>query len=91
MALSYPPLYIANVTETVNITCIAAGYVNYRWITESGLLSSKAIGKNSNTLVIPNVTSSDEDKYTCVVTTSAGCASWNTTQLIVTGMITIIS
>ena len=86
--LSQPPSYSVNLTETANVTCSANRYnVSYQWIIESGLFPSKVIGINNNTLVIPNITSSDENTYTCMVTTEQGCVSSNTTQLIVTGMI----
>ena len=89
MFLSQPPSYSVNVTETANITCSAIGYnVSYHWIIESGSFPSKVIDTDSNILVIPNVTSSDANAYTCVVTTQRGCVSSNTTQLTVTGTIT---
>ena len=89
MFLSQPSLYSVNLTETATIECFAIGYdISYRWIVESGSFPSKAIGINNNTLVVPNVTSSDENTYTCAVTTQIGCVSLSTTQLIVTGMIT---
>ena len=85
--LSQPPLYSVNLTETAAIECFAIGYnVSYEWIIESGSFPSKVIGINNNTLVVPNVKSSDENTYTCAVTTQIGCVSVNTTQLIVTGM-----
>ena len=92
MFLSQPPSYSVNVTETANITCSAIGYnVSYQWKIESGSFPSKVIDTNTSTLVIPNVTSSDENTYTCVVTTKRGCVSSNTTQLTVTGMIASIT
>ena len=89
MFLSQPSSFSVNVTETAIITCSAIGYnVTYQWIIESGSFPSKVIDTDSSTLVIPNVTSSDENTYTCVVTTQRGCISLNTTQLTVIGMIT---
>ena len=91
MFLSQPPSYSVNVTETASITCSAIGYnVSYQWIIESGSLPSKVIGTDSSTLMIPNVTSSDENTYTCVVTTKRGCVSSNATQLTVIGMISYL-
>jgi len=85
--LSQPPLFSSNLTETATITCSTIGYnVTYRWIIESGSFSSKVTGINSTTLVIPNVTSSDDNTYTCVATTQIGCVSSSTTQMTVTGM-----
>ena len=86
--LSQSPLYSANITQTAIIECFAYGYnVSYRWIIETGLFPSKVIGTSNNTLMIPNVTSSDENAYTCVATTLRGCVSSSTTQLVVTGRI----
>ena len=91
MFLSQPPLYSVNLTETATIECFAIGYgVRYRWIIESGSFPSKVASTNNNMLVVPNVTSSDENSYTCAVTTQIGCVSLNTAQLIVTGMSTYI-
>ena len=86
--LSQPPSYYVSLTETASITCSASEYnVSYQWIIESGSFPSKATGIYNNTLVIPNITSSDENTYTCKVTTQEGCVSSSTTQLITKGMI----
>ena len=86
--LSQPPLYTISLKETASINCFAISYnVSYKWIIESGSFPSKVTGINSSTLVIPNVTSSDENTYTCVATTQMGCVSSSTTQMTVTGMI----
>ena len=90
MGLSQPQLHSAELTETVFIECSAIGYgITYQWAIGSGSFPSKIIqfGINSNILIIPDVRSSDENSYTCVASTYRGCASSNTTQLIVTGMI----
>ena len=86
--LSQPPSFSVDITGTASITCSAIGYdVTYHWIIESGSFPSKVIDTNSSILVIPDVTSSDENSYTCVATTLNGCVSSNTTRLVVTGMI----
>lgn len=86
--LSQPPLYNVSLTETATITCFAIGYnVSYRWVIESGSFPSKVIVTNKNTLMIPNVTSSDKNTYTCVASTQIGCVSSSTTEVIVTGML----
>ena len=86
MFLSQPSLYNVNLTDTASITCSTDDYnVSYQWIIESGSFPNKVISTNSSKLVIPDVTSSDENTYTCVATTLRGCVSSNTTQLIVTG------
>ena len=85
--LSQAPSFSVDITGTASITCSASGYnVTYHWIIESGSFPSKVIDTNSSTLVIPNVTSSDENSYTCVATTVSGCVSSSTTRLVVTGM-----
>ena len=85
--LSQPPQYNINLTETASIKCSAIGYnVRYQWLIESGSFPSKVIGKNSDTLVISNVRSSDKNTYTCLATSWSGCVSSSTVQLIVTGM-----
>ena len=86
--LSQPSSFSVDITETASITCYATDYnVTYQWIIKSGSFPSKVIDTNTSTLVIPDVTSSDENTYTCVATTVNGCVSSNTAQLVVTGMI----
>ena len=86
--LSQPSSFSVDIAGTASITCYVIGYnVSYQWITESGSFPSKVIDTNTSTLVIPDVTSSDENTYTCVATTVSGCVSSNTTRLVVTGMI----
>ena len=88
VSLSQPSSFYVSLSETASITCSASEYdVSYQWIIESGSFPSKAIGIYNNTLVIPNVTSSDENTYTCMITTQEGCVSSSTTQLITNGMI----
>ena len=48
------------------------------------------IGITNETLVIPNVTSSDNNSYTCVVSNEAGNVTSNVAQLKVTGMSMIV-
>jgi len=43
-------------------------------------------GINNNTLVIPDVRSSDDDTYTCVASNEGGSVSSDTVRLTVTGM-----
>ena len=73
--------------ETATLGCFALGYnISYQWIIGSGSFPSKVTGINSNTLIIPDVRSTDNNTYTCIAT-HLGCASSIATQLIVTGMI----
>ena len=67
-------------------TCNATGYnVSYQWRIGSGSFSSKVRGTNSNTLIIPDVTSFDENEYICVVSNEAGSVLSRTANLTVTG------
>ena len=87
MFLSQPSSFSVDIAGTASINCYVFGYdVSYHWIIESGSFPSKVIDTNTSTLVIPGVTSSDENTYTCVATTVSGCVSSNTTRLVVTGM-----
>ena len=43
-------------------------------------------GINTNSLVIPDVRSSDDNTYTCVASNDGGNVSSNTARLTVTGM-----
>ena len=84
--MSHPTPQYANLTETAIFICSATGYdVSYQWTIGSGSFPSKVTGINSNTLVIPDVRSSDDNTYTCVANNKGGNTSSNATQLIVTG------
>ena len=48
------------------------------------IIRNKVTGINSNTLVIPNVRSSDDNTYTCVASNEGGTVSSNAAQLTVT-------
>ena len=85
--VSYPTPQHVNLTETAIFTCSAIGYnVSYQWTTASGSFPDKVIDINSNTLVIPDVRSSDDNTYTCVASNEGGNTSSNATQLTVTGI-----
>ena len=85
--ISHPPSQYINLTQTATFTCSATGYnVNYKWRIGSGSFSDKVTGINSNTLVIPDVKSSDTNTYTCVASNQGGSVSSNTARLMVTGM-----
>ena len=76
----------ANLTQTANFTCSATGYdVSFQWTIGSGSFPNKVTGINSNTLVVPNVRSSDANTYTCLVINKGGNMS-DSAQLTVTGM-----
>ena len=74
-------------TQTGTFTCSATGYdVMYKWRIGSGSFPSKVTGINTNTLVIPNVRSSDDNTYTCVASSKGGNVSSHPARLEVTGM-----
>ena len=84
------PLHSVELTETATLGCFALGYnISYQWIIGSGSFPSKVTGINNSTLVIPDVRSSDENKYTCVATTYKRCVLSNDTQLTVTGKVVV--
>jgi len=73
-------------TETAKFTCNATGYkVAYKW-TARRHLSSKVIGTYTNTLVIPDVRSTDSKKYQCVVSNKGGTVYSKRCRLTVMGM-----
>jgi len=80
-----------NLTQTATFTCSASGDdVQYEWRIGSGSFPSKVTSINTNTLVIPDVRSSDDNTYTCVASNERGSVSSNTTRLTVTGMTMIM-
>ena len=73
--------------QTAAFTCFATGHkVKYQWTIGSGSFRSKVTGINHTTLVIPNVTLSDANYYTCVAINEGGNVSSNTARLTVLGM-----
>ena len=84
--ITHPSSQSVNITQTATFTCNATGYnVSYQWTIASGSFPNKTTGINSNTLVIPNVRSSDNNTYTCVASNEGGNVSSNAAQLTVTG------
>ena len=79
-----------DLTQTATFTCSATGYnVSYQWRVGSGSFPSKVTGINTNTLVIPDVRSSDDNMYGCVISNEAGIRGdrgRNDVRLTVTGM-----
>ena len=85
--VSHPTPQHLDLTQTATFTCNATGHnVSYQWTIGSGSFPSKVTGINSNTLVIPDVRSSDDNTYTCVASNEEGNVSSNATKLTVTGM-----
>ena len=84
---SYPTPQHVDLTQIAIFTCNAIGYdVSYQWRIGSGSFPNKVTGINSNTLMIPDVRSSDDNTYTCVASNEEGNVSSNATRLTVTGM-----
>ena len=82
-----PSSQSVDLTQTATLTCSAAGRnVNYHWTIGSGSFPSKVTGINTNTLVIPDVRSSDDNTYTCTISNDGGGVTSNPAQLTVTGM-----
>ena len=76
-----------DLTEPITFICSATGYnVKYQWTIGSGSFPSKVTGINTNTLVIPDVRSSDDNTYTCTISNDGGSVTSNPAKLTVTGM-----
>ena len=84
--VSHPISQQVDLAQIATFTCNAiGGNVNYQWRIGSGSFPIKVTGINSNTLVIPDVRSSDDNTYTCVASNEGGNVSSNATRLTVTG------
>jgi len=82
-----PSFQTVHLTQNAAFFCSATGYrVNYEWTIGSGSFPSKATGINTNTLVIPDVRSSDASTYTCTISNDGGSVTSDPVQLTVTGM-----
>ena len=89
--VSHPSSLYIDLTQAATFTCMATGYnVSYQWKIRSGSFPDKVIGINSNTLVIPDVRSSDKNGYRCVASNQGGRISSNTARLMITGMYIIM-
>ena len=89
--MSHPSSLYTNLTQTATFTCSATGYnVNYQWTIGSGSFPSKVTDINSNILVIPDVRSSDNNRYTCVASNQGGSISSKAAKLRVTGIVIIM-
>jgi len=88
-----PPVFVThpspqsiNLTQTSTLICSATGYnVSYEWTIGSGSFPNKVTSLNTDTLVIPDVRSFDDNTYTCVASNEGGSVSSNTARLTVTG------
>ena len=84
--VSHPSSKYIYPTQTATFTCNASGYnISYQWRIGSGSFPNKVMGIQSNTLVIPDVRSSDENTYMCIASNEAGSVSSRTANLTLTG------
>jgi len=73
-------------TQTATFTCSATGdNVKYQWVIGSGSFPSKVTVINTNTLVIPDVRSSDDNTYSCTVSNDGGSVTSDHVKLTVAG------
>jgi len=80
-----------DLTQNATFTCNATGYnVSYQWTIGSGSFPGKVTDINSNTLVIPDVRSSDDNTYRCTISNRGGTRNGARAQLTVTGMTMMI-
>ena len=85
--LTQPSSQRVDLTQTSMLKCSATGHsVKYEWTIGSGSFPSKVTGINTNTLVIPDVRSSDDNTYTCTISNDGGSVTSNPAKLTVTGM-----
>ena len=83
-----PSSRIVELGKYAAFTCSATGYnVKYQWTIGSGLFPTKVTGVNTNTLVIPDVRSSDDNTYTCTISNEGGSVTSHPAKLTVTGEI----
>jgi len=81
-----------DLTQTATFKCIAIGYnVSYQWTIGSGSFPDKVTGINNNTLVIPDVRSSDDNTYRCTISNRGGSRNGARARLTVTGMTMVIA
>ena len=91
MFASQPSSQSVDLTKTATFTCTATGdSVNYDWKIGLGSFPSKVTGINTNTLVIPDVRSSDDNTYSCTISNDEGSITSHSAQLTVNGKTTIM-
>jgi len=57
---------------SVGVTCSADGAKSYKWEKQNSVVSSRAMGVNTNTLTIINLQPEDAGNYRCVATNASG-------------------
>ena len=83
---SQPTSKLEQLKGTAKFTCSATGYkVKYKWKIGSGIFPEKVMGINADTLVIPDVRSSDDNTYYCIISNVGGKAKSDPAKLTVTG------
>ena len=84
--VSHPSSQYIYPTQNATFTCNASGYnIRYQWRIGFGLFPNKVMGIQSDTLVIPDVRSTDENTYICIVSNEAGNVSSHAANLTLTG------
>ena len=89
--ITRPSSQSVDLTQTATFTCSATGYnVSYQWTIGSGSFpNDRVTGRNTNTLTVTDVRSSDDNTYICVVSNRGGTRH-NGGRLTVTGMTMMI-
>ena len=84
----HPSSHYIYPTQTATFTCSASGYnVTYQWRIQSGSFPNKVMGIQSDTLVIPDVRSTDENTYMCIASNELGSVSSRAANLTLTSKI----
>ena len=86
MLAAPPSPQSVDLTQTATFTCSVTGNdVKYQWTIGSGSFPSKVTSINTNTLVIPDVRSSDGNTYSCTICNDGGNVTSDPVKLTVTG------
>ena len=81
-----PQSLSVDLLQTARLTCSATDHkARYQWTMESGSFPTKVTGISTNTLVIPDVRSSDDNTYFCAIIDDKTNVTSNPAKLTVTG------
>ena len=84
---SHPSSQQVDLEQNAKFECFAVGYnLSYQWTIGSGSFPSKVTGINTNTLVIPDVRSSDDNTYTCMASNQYEMVNASSATLTIKGM-----
>ena len=72
-------------TECLQLTCQAVGWSSYFWERQGGSIPSGAVGVDSNTLTIGNLTPEDVGHYRCVISDGSDSSYSNYANITVYG------